>query len=111
YSPATSAVMYVDMGAVGAKSQRATLSATITGSGVGELDTTCQCAGAVTWNGNVAFKSGCSKVANTRRASGTSNWVYRYTRSSAGSTKRCRPSPEREYLQVPSTRNTLWDSS
>lgn len=46
-----------------------------TGSGVGELDTTCQADGAVTVNWNVALRSGCSNAANTRRESGTSNWL------------------------------------
>ena len=46
-----------------------------TGSGVGELDTTSQCAGAVTVKRNAAFRSGCSNTANMRRESGTSNWV------------------------------------
>ena len=39
----------------------------------GAFDTTTQLAGAVTVNWNVAFKSGCSNTANTRRLSGTSN--------------------------------------
>ncbi len=43
------------------------------GSGVGELLTTAQCAGAVTVKVNSAFRSGCSKTANMRRESGTSN--------------------------------------
>gem|GEM_PF-4557706 len=64
-----------------------------TGSGAGWLLTTCQRAGAVTVNWNVALRSGCSKTGNMRRESGTSNWEYRYTSPSAGSTKRCRPSP------------------
>ncbi len=45
------------------------------GSGVGELDTTVQPSGAFTVNWKVALRSGCSNDANTRRASGTSNWV------------------------------------
>ena len=45
------------------------------GSGVGELETTVQPSGAFTVNRKVAFRSGCSKEANTRRASGTSNCV------------------------------------
>src|SRR6218665_805642 len=45
------------------------------GTRVGELETTCQCPGAVTVNRNVAFRSGCSNTAKTRRESGTSNWV------------------------------------
>ncbi len=48
-----------------------------TGSGVGELDTTVQWLGAVTVNRKVPLRSGCSKTANTRRESATSNWEYR----------------------------------
>ena len=48
-----------------------------TGTGVGELETTSQCEGAVTVNVKLALRSGCSKTANMRRESGTSNWVYR----------------------------------
>ncbi len=44
---------------------------------MGELETTFQCFGAVTENWKLAFKSGCSKTANMRRESATSNWVYR----------------------------------
>ena len=44
------------------------------GSGVGALETTTQPSGAVTWKVKTLFRSGCSKVAKTRRASGTSNW-------------------------------------
>jgi len=76
YGPATSAVMYVEMRPVGSKVQVA-VSPAVTGSGVGSLLTTCHAAGAVTVNWNVALRSGCSKQANTRRASGTSNCVYR----------------------------------
>ncbi len=53
-------------------SNRQTLSA---GCGVGALEMTVQPSGARTVNWKVAFRSGCSKQANTRRASGTSNWV------------------------------------
>jgi hypothetical protein len=45
------------------------------GSGVGWLETTCQSSGAVIVNANVALRSGCSKTANTRRESATSNCV------------------------------------
>ena len=45
------------------------------GSGVGELEMTFQCAGAVTVNWKDALRSGCSKTAYIRRESGTSNWV------------------------------------
>ena len=41
----------------------------------GWLDTTAQCAGAVTVKRNAALRSGCSNTANMRRESGTSNWV------------------------------------
>ena len=34
----------------------------------GWLDSTVQSAGAVTWKVNGALRSGCSKLANTRRA-------------------------------------------
>ena len=62
YSPATSAVMYVDIGCVGSKAQRDTPSPSSCGSGVGELETTFQCDGAVTRKVNGALRSGCSKV-------------------------------------------------
>jgi|GEM_PF-4732118 len=45
----------------------------VTGFGVGELDTTTQFSGAVTVKVKVALRSGCSNTANTRRLSGTSN--------------------------------------
>ena len=38
-----------------------------------QLETTFHGSGAVTVNWNVAFRSGCSNTANTRRESGTSN--------------------------------------
>lgn len=62
--------MYVEMCGVGANVQTSS-----TGSGVGEFEITVQPAGALTVKAKVAFRSGCSKLANTRRASGTSNWV------------------------------------
>lgn len=62
--------MYVEIRGVGSKDQTSSL-----GSGVGELEITVQPDGAFTVKVNVAFRSGCSKLANTRRASGTSNWV------------------------------------
>ncbi len=43
--------------------------------GVGELEITVQPSGAVTVKAKDAFRSGCSKQAKTRRASGTSNCV------------------------------------
>src|SRR5690606_2387272 len=78
-----------------------------TGSGVGALDTTCQWSGAVTVNVNVALRSGCSKTANMRRVSATSNCEYRYTSSSTGSTNRCRPSPVFMYAQSATTTSSL----
>ncbi len=92
YGPAMSAVMYEEMRGVGSKVHVA-VSPSTAGSGVGELEMTFQRAGAVTRNAKVAFRSGCSNTVNMRRESGTSNWEYRYTSSSTGSTKRCRPSP------------------
>ena len=88
----------------GVGSKRQTLSC---GSGVGELEMTVQPSGAVTVNRNVALRSGCSKEANTRRASGTSNCVYRYVCWSTGSTKRCRPSPVLVYAQSATTRSSF----
>jgi hypothetical protein len=43
------------------------------GFGLGELEMTCQCCGAVTVNVNVALRSGWSKTVKTLRASATSN--------------------------------------
>ncbi len=60
---------------MGAKCHVDTESRTPFGSGVGELLTTAQFAGAVTVNWKVALRSGCSNTANTRRESGTSNWL------------------------------------
>ena len=67
---------------VGAKAQTAMGPAAVspdgdmaTGRGVGSLETTSQCAGAVTVKVNVALRSGCSNVAKTRRASGISKCV------------------------------------
>ena len=62
--------MYVEMRGVGSKAQTSSL-----GSGVGELEITVQPSGAFTVNWKVALRSGCSKLAKTRRASGTSNCV------------------------------------
>ena len=73
------------------------------GTGVGELETTSQAPGAVTVKRKVALRSGCSNTANTRRESGTSNWLYRYTSLSTGSTKRCRPSPVLVYMPSATT--------
>ena len=87
YGPATSAVMYDEMRGVGSNAQRATSTSpapvpvgsafvpSASGAGVGWLLTTSHAAGAVTVNANVALRSGCSKTANTRRESGTSNCV------------------------------------
>ena len=67
--------MYVDIRFDSGKLQRAFSSPRSSGSGVGALETTFQSAGAVTVQVNTDFRSGCSNVVNTRRASGTSNWV------------------------------------
>lgn len=71
--------MYVEIGCVGANSQRARSSPFSplygVGSGVGAFEMTTQRAGAETVKVKGALRSGCSKVVNTRRASGTSNWV------------------------------------
>lgn len=75
YGPTIRAVMYVEMRGVGSKCQ--TVPSGPFGSGVAELETTVQPAGAFTVNWKVALRSGCSKEAKTRRASGTSNCVYR----------------------------------
>ncbi len=75
YGPATRAVMYVEMRGVGAKDQVAVPSPWSSASGVGELLTTFQCDGAVTVSPNSAFRSGCSKLAYTRRESADSNCV------------------------------------
>ena len=63
------------MRGVGSKAQVAVPSPWSSGSGVGELLTTCQCDGAVTVRSNVAFRSGCSKQAYMRRESADSNCV------------------------------------
>ena len=75
YSPATIAVMYVDIRSVAGKLHTAVPSPCATGSGVGALETTFQDSGAVTVKVKTDLRSGCSKVVNTRRASGTSNWL------------------------------------
>ncbi len=64
--------MYVEMRGVGSNVQTSSF-----GSGVGLFEMTVQPEGAFTVNWKVAFRSGCSNEAKTRRASGTSNWVYR----------------------------------
>jgi hypothetical protein len=81
------------MRGVGGKCHTETPSPAGSGSGAGWFDSTFQCAGAVTWNVNTALRSGCSKFANTLRASAGSKFVYAYTRSSAESTDRCMPAP------------------
>ncbi len=65
--------MYVDIGFVSGKRQTDRPSASSSGAGVGAFETTFQWLGAVTVKVNGAFRSGCSNVVNTRRASGTSN--------------------------------------
>ncbi len=67
--------MYVEIGGVAAKAQRARPSSSGVGSTSGELDSTVQVAGAITVRAKVAFRSGCSKQAYMRRASADSNWV------------------------------------
>ncbi len=63
------------MRGVGSNTQVAMPLAPCCGVGVGEFDTSTHADGAVTVNWNVAFRSGCSNTANTRRLSGTSNCV------------------------------------
>ncbi len=75
YSPATIAVMYVDIRSVAGKLHTDLPSPCGVGSGVGALETTFQPSGAVTVKVKTDLRSGCSNVVNTRRASGTSNWV------------------------------------
>ena len=65
--------MYDEMRGVGSKSHVAAPSPAATGSGVGEFEITFHALGAVIVKRNVAFRSGCSNTANTRRESGTSN--------------------------------------
>ena len=64
------------MGSMGAKTKVAAPSRRA-GAGVGELDRTVQPSGTLTVKAKGALRSGCSKTAKTRRASGTSNWEYR----------------------------------
>ncbi|OUD85686.1 hypothetical protein BC477_14865 [Clavibacter michiganensis subsp. michiganensis] len=65
------------MRSVGSKVHVDAPSAAGVGSGVGELETTSQCEGAVTVKRKTALRSGCSNTANMRRESGTSNCEYR----------------------------------
>ena len=67
--------MYVDIRLVVGNRQTEVESVTSSGAGVGALETTTQCEGAVTVKVNVDLRSGCSNVVKTRRASGTSNWL------------------------------------
>ena len=67
--------MYVEIRRVAGNRQTALSSSSASGSGVGALDTTTQWAGAVTVKVKADLRSGCSNVVNTRRASGTSNWL------------------------------------
>ena len=67
--------MYVDIRSVGGKPPAWRCRADRLGLRRRRLDTTFQSAGAVTVKVNAALRSGCSKVVNTRRASGTSNCV------------------------------------
>ena len=57
------------------KVQREVVGVIISGSGLVELLITFQCEGAVTVSAKAAFRSGCSKQANIRRASADSNCV------------------------------------
>src|ERR1700689_5025916 len=93
YSPATTAVTYVEMRGVGAKCHTAVPAVADAGSGEAWFDSTVQWAGAVTWKVNAAFRSGWSKFAKTVRAWAGSNLVYRYTLPSAESTAECIPGP------------------
>ena len=63
------------MRGVGENRHVATRSPVGSASGVGELETTCQCAGAVTVKVKAALRSGCSNTGYMRRLSGTSNWL------------------------------------
>ena len=63
YGPATTAVMYVDIGGVAANTQRATPSRTGSGAAGASLETTFQRSGAVTVRAKVALRSGWSKQA------------------------------------------------
>ncbi len=105
--------MYVEMGRVGVKRVVAAPSPSPDGStpSAVPLLSTLQPAGAVTEKVNGAFRSGCSKLAKTRRASAGSYWVYRYTSPSSGSTKRCSPSPVRLYAQRASTTSSFSPAS
>ncbi len=82
--------MYVEIGLVSANRQTPSVSSPA------PLLHTVQPSGARTSKRYGALRSGCSKLAKTRRASAGSYWVYRYTSPSSGSTKRCMPSPVRE---------------
>ena len=67
--------MYVDIRSVVGNRHSPLPAPRSSGSGVGALEMTSQCAGAVTVNVKTDLRSGCSKVVYTRRASGTSNCV------------------------------------
>src|SRR5699024_9076204 len=75
YGPATTDVMYVDSGGVGAKDQVREPSPPCVTDSAAELDSTCHWAGAVTTKVKGALRSGCSAFANTRRASAGSYCV------------------------------------
>ena len=64
-------------GGVGSKTHLSSPGSTPVGSGVVLLETNCHPAGAITSQAKVALRSGCSKQANTRRASAAAHWVYR----------------------------------
>ena len=62
YSPATSAVMYVDIRSVGGNCHTALPSPRDSGSGVAAPETTAQPSGAVTRKVKTPLRSGCSKL-------------------------------------------------
>ena len=55
--------MYGEIRGVGSNDQRLVAASIATGSGLGELETTCQPLGAVTVSANSALRSGWSKQA------------------------------------------------
>jgi len=73
--PAHSAARYVGSGGVSGNTHRASPGPTAVGSGVVQLETSSYPAGAITSHVNRALRSGCSKQANTRRASAAAHCV------------------------------------
>src|SRR5699024_9287756 len=84
YSPAIRAKRYEDMTEVVSKVQWAMSPSTV--ELPGSLDSTAQCAGAVTCSAKVALRSGCSNTGKILRASAGSHCEYKYSASSNGST-------------------------